>query len=54
MNTTLNYRNRGSYTDRILPAAELRELPPPPYQETFPVRLPDGDWALLPLSLIHI
>ena len=23
-------------------------LPPPPYRDAFPVRLPDGDWALLP------
>jgi adenine/guanine phosphoribosyltransferase-like PRPP-binding protein len=23
-------------------------LPPPPYRDVFPVRLPDGDWALLP------
>jgi adenine/guanine phosphoribosyltransferase-like PRPP-binding protein len=48
MTTTLKYRDRGSYSDRIIPAANLPALPPPPYQESFPVRLPDGDWALLP------
>ncbi len=44
----LNYQNRGSYSDRIIPAAELPALPPPPYQDAFPVKLTDGDWALLP------
>lgn len=44
----LNYANRGSYYDRILPAADLREMPPPPYTDAYPVRLPDGDWVLLP------
>jgi adenine/guanine phosphoribosyltransferase-like PRPP-binding protein len=48
MTTILKYRDRGSYTDRIIPSAALPALPPPPYQESFPVRLPDGDWALLP------
>jgi adenine/guanine phosphoribosyltransferase-like PRPP-binding protein len=43
------YRDRGSYEDRIVPAAELASLPPPPYHDTFPVKLPDGDWAYLPL-----
>jgi adenine/guanine phosphoribosyltransferase-like PRPP-binding protein len=43
------YRDRGSYEDRIVPAAELASLPPPPYHDAFPVKLPDGDWAYLPL-----
>src|ERR1700689_5501950 len=45
----LNYRNRGSYTDRIVPAAQMASLPPPPYRDAYPVKLPDGDWAFLPL-----
>jgi adenine/guanine phosphoribosyltransferase-like PRPP-binding protein len=44
----LNYQNRGSYFDRIIPAAELTALPPAPYHDAFPIRLTDGDWALLP------
>jgi adenine/guanine phosphoribosyltransferase-like PRPP-binding protein len=44
----LNYQNRGSYHDRIVPAAELLTMPPPPYQDVYPIKLPDGDWALLP------
>jgi adenine/guanine phosphoribosyltransferase-like PRPP-binding protein len=44
----LNYQDRGSYHDRILAAAELAVLPPPPYRDSFPVKLPDGDWAMLP------
>jgi adenine/guanine phosphoribosyltransferase-like PRPP-binding protein len=44
----LNYQGRGSYHDRIISARELPELPPPPYRDSYPVRLPDGDWALLP------
>ncbi len=41
-------KNRGSYHDRIIAAADLTALPPPPYQDEYPVRLPDGDWAMLP------
>lgn len=44
----LHYRDRGSYDDRIIPAADLPELPPPPYRDGYPLKLPDGDWALLP------
>lgn len=44
----LNYAGRGSYADRIVPAAQLPSLPPPPYQDAYPVKLPDGDWAVLP------
>jgi len=44
----LHYQNRGSYYDRIVPAAAIPALPPPPYQDVFPVKLTDGDWALLP------
>jgi adenine/guanine phosphoribosyltransferase-like PRPP-binding protein len=46
--TRLNFSDRGSYCDRIIPAAEMPSLPPPPYRDAFPVCLPDGDWALLP------
>jgi adenine/guanine phosphoribosyltransferase-like PRPP-binding protein len=45
----LNYRNRGSYYDRIVPAAQMASVPPPPYRDAYPVKLPDGDWAFLPL-----
>ena len=38
----------GSYHDRIVPAAAYPQLPPGPYTDCFPVRLPDGDWAELP------
>lgn len=44
----LNFTDRGSYSDRIIPAADLAEIGPPPYQDSYPVRLPDGDWADLP------
>lgn len=44
----LAYSDRGSYRDRIIPAAELPELGPAPYRDSYPVRLPDGDWADLP------
>jgi adenine/guanine phosphoribosyltransferase-like PRPP-binding protein len=40
--------SRGSYYDRIVPGAAMPDLPPPPYQDAYPVKLPDGDWALLP------
>jgi adenine/guanine phosphoribosyltransferase-like PRPP-binding protein len=45
---TLNYQNRGSYYERIVPAVEMPVPPAPPYQHAYPV-LPDGDWLLLPL-----
>jgi len=48
MPTRLEFSHRGSYFDRIIPAADIPVLPPPPYRDVFPVRLPDGDWALLP------
>ena len=48
MSQRLHYQNRGSYHDRIIPAAQLSELPPPPYHDGFPVKLPDGDWVMLP------
>jgi adenine/guanine phosphoribosyltransferase-like PRPP-binding protein len=48
MPARLNFSDRGSYYDRIVPAADLPALPPPPYRDFFPVRLPDRDWALLP------
>jgi adenine/guanine phosphoribosyltransferase-like PRPP-binding protein len=44
----LHYQNRGSYYDRIISAAEMPDLPPPPYQDAYPVKLTGGDWALLP------
>jgi adenine/guanine phosphoribosyltransferase-like PRPP-binding protein len=48
MTDKLNYHGLGSYHDRIVPAAEIPLLPPPPYRDSFPVKLPDGDWAVLP------
>ena len=48
----LNYQDRGSYHDRIIPGAALAAVPPPPYQGAFPVKLPDGDWALLPFPAL--
>lgn len=45
---TLNYRDRGSYRDRIIPASSMAELPPPPYADSCAARLPDGDWLDLP------
>jgi adenine/guanine phosphoribosyltransferase-like PRPP-binding protein len=45
----LNYQNRGSYYERIVPSEEMPSPPLPPYQHTYPVQLPDGDWLLLPL-----
>ncbi len=44
----LNFSDRGSYRDRIIPAAELADPGPAPYRDSYPVRLPDGDWADLP------
>jgi adenine/guanine phosphoribosyltransferase-like PRPP-binding protein len=44
----LNYRDRGSYHDRIIAASEFPSRPQPPYRDACPVQLPDGDWALLP------
>jgi adenine/guanine phosphoribosyltransferase-like PRPP-binding protein len=48
MASSLHYRDRGSYYDRIVPAADFPEPPPPPYHGSYPVKLPDGDWAELP------
>jgi len=48
MTSRLNFQNRGSYGDRIIPAADLPVLPDPPYGDSFPVKLVDGDWADLP------
>jgi len=48
MPARLHYQDRGSYYDRIVPASDMQALPPPPYHEAYPVRLPDGDWAWLP------
>jgi adenine/guanine phosphoribosyltransferase-like PRPP-binding protein len=42
------YRDRGSYHDRIVPAAEMIDAPQPPYRDGLPIRLPDGDWVVLP------
>ncbi|QIB33285.1 phosphoribosyltransferase [Ancylobacter pratisalsi] len=44
----LSFQNRGSYRDRIIPASELGDPGPPPYGDSYPVKLPDGDWADLP------
>ena len=43
------YRNRGNYGDRIIPAQALQRIPDPPYGDTYPIKLPDGDWAELPM-----
>lgn len=48
MGGRLNYQNRGSYGDRIVPASRYPKLPEPPYQGFYPVKLPDGNWAELP------
>jgi adenine/guanine phosphoribosyltransferase-like PRPP-binding protein len=48
MPASLHYQNRGSYHDRIIPAAALPALPGPPYHDAYPIKLTDGDWALLP------
>jgi adenine/guanine phosphoribosyltransferase-like PRPP-binding protein len=48
MPSRLNFQGRGSYYDRIISAADLAQLPPPPYHDAFPIKLPDGDWVLLP------
>ncbi|HTW73669.1 MAG TPA: phosphoribosyltransferase [Steroidobacteraceae bacterium] len=45
---TLNFCNRGAYHDRIIAAAELGSRAEPPYRDVCPIRLPDGDWVLLP------
>ncbi|GAB4067371.1 phosphoribosyltransferase [Ancylobacter sonchi] len=44
----LNFQDRGSYRDRLIPAAELKDPGPPPYRDSYPVKLPDGDGADLP------
>lgn len=44
----LNYRDRGSYYDRIVASADMGEVPQPPYTDVFPIQLPDGEWVLLP------
>jgi adenine/guanine phosphoribosyltransferase-like PRPP-binding protein len=44
----MNYSNKGSYIEKIIPAAEMAEIPPPPYQDSCPVRMPDGDYLDLP------
>jgi adenine/guanine phosphoribosyltransferase-like PRPP-binding protein len=44
----LNYQDRGSYHDLIISAAALSAPPQPPFEGPYPVKLPDGDWALLP------
>lgn len=44
----LNYRDKGSYIERITPASERPDLGPPPYVGYGSARLPDGDWLDLP------
>lgn len=48
MSSSLNFQNRGSYGDRIIPAADLQSAGDPPYEGVYPVKLPDHDWAELP------
>ncbi|MDQ0510418.1 phosphoribosyltransferase [Ancylobacter amanitiformis] len=44
----LNFTDRGCYRDRLIPAADLSGPGEPPYTDSYPVKLPDGDWADLP------
>lgn len=48
MPAELDLQDRGSYGDRIISAAAMPERPPPPYQDAYPLKLPDGDWVELP------
>jgi adenine/guanine phosphoribosyltransferase-like PRPP-binding protein len=38
----------GSYREQIIPAADLKAFPPPPYGDSYPCPLPDGDYLTLP------
>lgn len=40
--------NRGRYRERLIPAADLAVFPDPPYQDSYPCLLPDGDYLELP------
>lgn len=40
--------NRGSYRERLIAAADLPIFPDPPYQDTYPCLLSDGDYLDLP------
>lgn len=45
----MDLKGRGSNLERLIPASEMKEVPHPPYQNSCPVQLPDGDWLDLPL-----
>ena len=45
----MDLKGKGSNCERLIPASEMKEVPRPPYQESVPVQLPDGDWLDLPL-----
>ena len=45
----MDLKGRGSNREKLIPASEMKEVPQPPYQESCPVQLPDGDWLDLPL-----
>lgn len=44
----LHFSDRGSYRDRLVPAAAHAGPGDPPHRDSYPVKLPDGDWAELP------
>jgi adenine/guanine phosphoribosyltransferase-like PRPP-binding protein len=39
----------GYYREKLIPAAEMRSPPQPPYQQVYPCLLPNGDYLELPL-----
>ncbi len=44
----LTVTEKGSYRERLIPAAQLPHFPDPPYQTAYPCLLPDGDYLELP------
>ena len=44
----LTVTGKGSYRERLIPAAEILHFPDPPYQKAYPCLLPDGDYLELP------
>ena len=45
----MDFRGKGSNRERLIPASEMKEIPTPPYHDSCPVQLPDGDWLDLPM-----
>lgn len=45
----MNLKGRGSNRERLIPQAEMKIPPAPPYKDSCPVQLPDGDWLDLPM-----